>query len=335
MKTKHRILELLSGADTMTGPELCEQLAISRQALSVHLRALIDSGQVVKSGSTRAARYGLASRAPEPLVVTRAYPLEGLEESVVYDALATNLGLRRQLRPHVEEIVRYAFTEMLNNAIDHSEAERCNVVIRLDGASGSFEVRDPGIGLFHSIASKLGLPDEQAAMLELVKGKTTTMAERHSGEGLFFTSKVADRFLLRSHKIQIEWVKSRDDVFVSERRFLRGTRVHFVVHRSTRRRLEKVFEQFAPEEYDFRFQKTRIHVKLLQAEYVSRSEAKRLLANLEKFREVVLDFRDVRTIGQGFADEIFRLFAKRHPRIRIVAENANRVVAAMLRHVGG
>ena len=33
-------------------------------------------------------------------------------------------------------------------------------------------------------------------------------------------------------------------------------------------------------------------------------EARRLLANLDKFREVVLDFRAVRSIGQGFADEV-------------------------------
>lgn len=335
MDTRKKILDLLSRTDTASGRELREHLGISRQALHVQLRRLIDSGEVVKSGSTRAARYGLVSRAPAPLVVRREYPLADLQEGEVYEAVATNLGLRRQLRPPIEAIVRYAFTELLNNAIDHSEADRCKLSFRLDLGTVSFEVRDSGIGVFESIASKLDLPDEQAAMLELVKGKTTTMAERHSGEGLFFTSKVADRFLLRSHKVQVEWVKSRDDVFVSERRFLRGTLVRFTVHRSARRRLEDVFAEFAPEEYDFRFQKTRIHVKLLQSDYVSRSEAKRLLANLERFRDVVLDFKDVRSIGQGFADEVFRVFLKGHPETRISAKNTNPVVAAMLRHVGG
>lgn len=172
-------------------------------------------------------------------------------------------------------------------------------------------------------------------MLELVKGKTTTLRERHSGEGLFFSSKAADRFLLRSHRIQLEWNRSRNDVFVSSRRFLRGTRVGFLVHRGTRRRLEDVIEAYAPEEYDFRFQKTRVHVKLLRADYVSRSEAKRLLANLDKFREIVLDFKDVRSIGQGFADEILRLFARGHPEIELRTVNANPVVSAMLRHVAG
>lgn len=207
--------------------------------------------------------------------------------------------------------------------------------MRLEPAAVRFEVRDRGIGVFHSISSKLGLDDEQAALVELLKGKTTTMREKHTGEGIFFTSRVADRFVLRSHRIRLEWNRFKDDVFVSQERFLAGTHVEFLVERGTRRRLEDVFGEFAPAEYDYRFDKTRVLVKLLQAEYISRSEAKRLLANLEKFREVVLDFRGVRLIGQGFADEIFRVFAAAHPEIKVSAQNASPVVDAMFRHVGG
>jgi hypothetical protein len=122
---------------------------------------------------------------------------------------------------------------------------------------------------------------------------------------------------------------------VSQERFLSGTRVEFRVERGARRRLEDVFGEFAPEEYDFRFEKTRVFVKLLQTQYVSRSEAKRLLANLSRFREVVLDFKDVRSVGQGFADEVFRVFAAAHPDTKVAAANANPVVDAMIRHVGG
>ena len=112
-----------------------------------------------------------------------------------------------------------------------------------------------------------------------------------------------------------------------------GTEVHFAVHRGTRRRLDQVFGEYAPEEYDYQFQKTRVLVKLLRPDCVSRSEAKRLLANLEKFSEVVLDFRGVTSVGQGFADEVFRVFARRHPAIAIATENTNPVIDAMIRHV--
>jgi len=121
-------------------------------------------------------------------------------------------------------------------------------------------------------------------------------------------------------------------VFVARRRYLEGTKVSFAIQCSSRRRLEAVFGRFAPEEYDFRFEKTRVLVKLLQRDFVSRSEARRLLANLEKFREIVIDFRDVNSVGQGFADEVFRVFAHRHPGVSITTENTNPVIDAMIRH---
>jgi hypothetical protein len=131
----------------------------------------------------------------------------------------------------------------------------------------------------------------------------------------------------------VEWNRSRDDVFVSQRRYFEGTGVDFFLRRNTRRLLEKVFERFAPEEYDFRFQKTEVFVKMLKKNYVSRSEAKRLLTNLEKFSEIRLDLKGVKAIGQGFADEVFRVFAHRYPGIKISVENASAPVDAMLRHV--
>ena len=52
---------------------------------------------------------------------------------------------------------------------------------------------------------------------------------------------------------------------------------------------------------------------------VSRSQAKRILARAERFKEVILDFTGVKEIGQGFADEVFRVFAKEHPDVNIVS----------------
>jgi hypothetical protein len=43
---------------------------------------------------------------------------------------------------------------------------------------------------------------------------------------------------------------------------------------------------------------------------ISRSQAKRLLARIELFKIVLFDFSGVETIGQAFADEIFRVFAQ-------------------------
>jgi biotin operon repressor len=330
---KRKILAYLSRRKSASGGELRAHLGLSRQALNIHLRRLVEDGKVIRTGATRGARYAVPGRAPAPAVVSRRLPIRGLDEGLVWEDLAARLNLQRALSPNVEAIVRYAFTEMLNNAIEHSGSEHCVTRFTLGSGLIAFEIRDSGIGVFHSIASKLHLPDEETALIELLKGRTTTMREAHTGEGIFFTSKAADRFILRSHRIQVEWDRSRDDVFVATRRALAGTDVHFTVQRSTRRRLEEVFGEFAPAEYDFQFQRTKVLVKLLQRDYVSRSEARRLLANLEKFSEIVLDFRDVASVGQGFADEVFRVFAGRHPSIKITTENANPVTDAMIRHV--
>jgi anti-sigma regulatory factor (Ser/Thr protein kinase) len=326
------VCEYVAEHPAATGPELAQHLGISRQAVSLHLRRLIATGEIFKTGSTRAARYFPGDAAPQARRIKRELALAGLDEAQVYEQLAITLNLSR-LAENVGAIVHYAFTEMLNNAIDHSLADRCSVEVLVDAARIRFAVKDGGIGAFHSIAEKFALADEHAAMIELIKGKTTTKPDAHSGEGIFFVSRAADRFVLRSHRLQIEWDRARDDMFVSTPRFIEGTLVQFELLQDSRTRLEDIFGEFAPEEYDFKFEKTRVLVKLLQREYVSRSEAKRLLHNLDKFSEIELDMREVKQVGQGFVDEVFRVFAAAHPAIIIRATNASAAVDAMIRHV--
>jgi anti-sigma regulatory factor (Ser/Thr protein kinase) len=333
MKPKQQILTFLSRRPSASGGELRAHLKLSRQALNLHLRGLLADHKIVKSGMTRGASYMLANRAAQPVTLSRSLATKDCDEDRVWSEVEARLQLKRVLRSNGLSILRYAFTEMLNNAIDHSQSDRCMVRIVVGPTFVSFEIRDYGIGVFHSVASKFHLPDEEAALIELMKGKTTTMPQAHTGEGIFFTSRVGDTFSLKSHRIRIEWSRAKDDVFVSQPRFTRGTLVQFSVQRNTRQALEDVFGEFAPQEYDFQFQKTNVLVKLLQPDYVSRSEARRLVANLEKFREIVFDFRDVRSVGQGFADEVFRVFADRNPGIVLRPENTNPAVMAMIRHV--
>jgi len=335
MSPKQRIAKYIKTHGSATSAQLAEHMQVTRQAINNHIRALLADGSVIKTGSTRSARYHAITSTQPIDVFSRNFALAGLDESDVYVQVARILNLKRLLRANVESIAHYAFTEMLNNAIDHSGAERCSVVARINNGRFEFEIRETGIGIFHSIAEKFDLDDEQTAMVELTKGKTTTMPEAHSGEGIFFTSKVADRFVLQSHKIELEWNRRFDDVFVSTPRFRNGTTVNFDIQTDSRLKLEAVFANYAPEKYNFEFQKTQVMVKLLQAEYVSRSEAKRLLLNLHKFREIQIDLKDVSRLGQGFADEVFRVFANGHSGIRIAAINATPNVAAIIRHAGG
>jgi hypothetical protein len=99
-----------------------------------------------------------------------------------------------------------------------------------------------------------------------------------------------------------------------------------------------VFDRFASSDDDYAFSKTHVPVKLLQYgtnNLISRSQAKRLLARFEKFQEVILDFSGVDSIGQAFADEIFRVFKNSHPGVRVVAVNANTQVRQMVARATG
>ena len=83
------------------------------------------------------------------------------------------------------------------------------------------------------------------------------------------------------------------------------------------------------------FNKTEITVHLAQ-EYldfpmVSRSLARRILSNIDKFKVVFLDFEIIETIGQGFADEIFRVFKNKHPEISVIPLNTNEEIDFMIK----
>ncbi|HSI24132.1 MAG TPA: STAS-like domain-containing protein, partial [Methylotenera sp.] len=51
---------------------------------------------------------------------------------------------------------------------------------------------------------------------------------------------------------------------------------------------------------------------------------------IDRFKIVILDFKGVESIGQAFADEIFRVFANQHPEISLVEDNANQEVKKMI-----
>ncbi len=336
MNTTGKILNYSKHKHFFTGRELSEFLGISRQAVNKHLKELIQSGKIVKQGTTRGAVYQPATAAGVRQLsrkLRKTFSLSGLEEDKVFHEFDRFLNLRHELSKNSFDISYYAFTEILNNAIDHAESDKCSIEVVLDRYRFNFVIRDFGIGIFYSIFSKLQLSDEHSAVGELIKGKTTTMKEKHTGEGIFFTSKAADDIIFRSHKINMIFDNQKKDIFVEEKKYIKGTEVSFSISRRTKRLLDKIFAQYAPEEFDYRFERTRAFVKLFHKNYVSRSEAKRLLYGLDKFREVMLDFKGVTSIGQGFADEIFRVFANEHPDIKIKTANVSSALEPVISHV--
>jgi hypothetical protein len=113
-----------------------------------------------------------------------------------------------------------------------------------------------------------------------------------------------------------------------------GTAVMMELSDNSSRKTVDVFDRYTSDDGDFGFDRTVIPVKLANDEgtkLVSRSQAKRLLARIDRFKAVVLDMNGVTQLGQGFADQVFRIFALEHPEISLGVINASEEVALMIR----
>ena len=236
MDMKEKILALVKEKKGLSGVQLSEILGVSRQAVNKHLKPLLQNGSLIKTGVTRGAVYKIATSGKKPSKAFRkSFFLDGLEEDKVFQQISLALNLTRTISPKANEIARYAFTEMLNNAIDHSQSENCHVEVIVDEFNFQFRIRDYGMGIFFSIYDKYKLSDENSAVGELIKGKTTTMREKHTGEGIFFTSKVADKMFFRSHRVKLLFDNHKKDIFIEEMKNIRGTEVFFSVKKRTRK----------------------------------------------------------------------------------------------------
>jgi hypothetical protein len=131
-------------------------------------------------------------------------------------------------------------------------------------------------------------------------------------KGIFFTSRVFEAFDILSGGVYFSHKLGDAEDWILERaRPQSGTLVWMELNNHTSRTLKKVFDQFTSDDA-LGFTKTVIPVRLAQYgedKLVSRSQAKRLLARVERFKTVIFDFTEVESIGQAFADEVFRVFA--------------------------
>ena len=309
---------------------VARQFGVTKQAVHLHLRWLLQKELIVATGTGRARRYHL--RPLKSLHKTYS-PGDNFTEDVPWNELA-----RDPLRDYPQEVVdvcSYGLTEMVNNAIDHSGSKQIKVSARFTANSVELQVTDYGVGIFQKIAAALNLSDPRQSLLELSKGKFTTDPARHTGEGIFFTSRAFDKFSIRSSELLFHHSTRVGDWLVEVRdRSFTGTRISMGVLVPPSRTLGAVFAEYSSGPDDHRFAKTHVPLELAtfgDETLISRSSARRVLSRVDRFDEVLLDFAGIRMVGQAFADEIFRVFAREHPRVRLIAINANAQVTAMIR----
>lgn len=309
---------------------VADQVGVSRQAVAARAKALVEGGFLARSGTTRPT-YVLGPKRQGRFT----YEREGLAEDRVWrEDVAPLLS---GLPANVLDIAHHGISEMVNNAVDHSDGTRVEVLVVRDTDNVLLLVEDNGVGIFGKISRALGLPDVRLALLELGKGKFTTDPQNHTGEGVFFTSRMFDLFQIASGELVFYHDGSElDDALydVDEPPLDRGTRVVMRISATSSRTVKEIFDEFSSGPEDYSFAKTIVPVRLARIgneNLVSRAQAKRLMQRVDQFRCVVLDFAEIESIGQAFADEVFRVFANAHPDVELVAENAVPEVQQMIR----
>lgn len=313
-----------------------DEFDISRQAVNVHIKRLVKQKSIIAEGNTRNRSYRL-----HPLMEdTKRFELSGLEEDRVWrDFVVPKLGT---LPDNVMDICNYGFTEMLNNAIDHSQGRYAIVSVKKTPVFSEIIITDDGLGIFARIQKFLDLNDERHAVLELSKGKLTTDPANHTGEGIFFSSRMFDEYAILSGGVYFSHEYNKPEDWIMERNNPRsGTTVFMKMSNNSARKIKAVFNDYASGE-DYGFDKTVVPVSLARygnERLVSRSQAKRLLARIDRFKIVILDFEGIDQIGQAFADEVFRVFNNRHPEIQLhfiktQPDVENMIVRALSSRVG-
>lgn len=331
-KVKSYILRLIKGKRKDYVKSAVETFEISKSSVYNYIKQLEADGLIVKDV------HGYSLRTD---VHYYSFKNDGtLSEDTIYNQFVSQ---HINFKKNVNSIWNYAFTEMMNNAIEHSNAENISVAIYQTCLDTQILILDDGVGIFKHIQKFMKESRNEIISLRecvslLFAGKFTTAKQYHTGEGIFFTSHIMDEFIIYS-----------DDNFFTRNNFTSaqvedaslhnlmemetGTIVKMTLGNDTKKTLSEIFNTFAPVEEGF--VKTTIPVAHMFSggNPVSRSEARRLLGSIAPFNDIVLDFSGVEEIGQGFAHELFVLGKQKYPHINLQTIKTCKAVEDMITRV--
>jgi len=311
--------------------------SISRQQIHSILSQLVADKKLIKTGSTRYTIYIHPSNlAHLNQIFSSTINNQNLSDEAIYQKIIKTSGLLDDMPANFTKIAHYAVTEMLNNAIEHSHSKKIIVSVSKASRKIEFTIWDRGVGVYNNVKLDRHLSSDLEAIQDLLKGKTTTAKHGHSGEGIFFTSKAVDQFILESYGTKLQVDNNISDYTIEKTtKSYKGTKVTLVIDLDTTVVLRAIFDQYVTSPGEVGFDKTSIKIKLYEegVDYVSRSQARRVIEDLNKFKTIILDFDKVTNIGQAFADEIFRVFKANYPNITIQPINTVEPVQFMIDRV--
>lgn len=322
---RYLLEKIASGAESIS-MTVAKELNVSPNTVNHYIRELDEEDIITK---VKRGVYELVKK-------EYWYELKRSEGHLDTDTYAFEACLRPHIsgfEKNVQDIWAYTFSEMTNNVMDHSEAETLVIRVEQDYLQTEVALLDDGVGIFEKIKNHFNLPSLDEAICELFKGKLTTDAENHSGEGIFFSSKLMDTFfILSSKKVFTNNKYDHERIFDIPSDDGKGTCVLMSLSNFSHKKSREVFDMYS--NVDGGFTKTRIPMKnIFESSPVSRSQAKRVSNRLERFKEVVLDFDGIDWMGQGFAHQLFVIFRREHPEIALITEHMNEAVEKMYLHV--
>ncbi len=305
--------------------------SITPQAANHHIRRLEKKSLLASTGVGKGKKYFLGDVRKHQILFKVTDELQ--EDRIWREHFAF---IFEDIPENIVDICLHGFTEMMNNVIDHSEGEEVLAAIIRDKEKVQMRIIDNGEGIFRRIKRLVDLPDEKNALFELSKGKLTTDPDNHTGEGIFFTSRAFDEFEIESKGLEFSHHEGDgfDFLMDTDRPAGKiGTVVSMMIQRASKRIIREVFDKFTQGPDDYGFNRTVVPMQLAQYDkekLVSRSQAKRMLARLEKFEYVIFDFKGINDVGQAFADEIFRVYARNNPDIKLVPVHMEKDVSKMV-----
>lgn len=338
LRAKDWLIREVSKDDRGLTKRFAEKFGISRAAANNFIKDCINKELLIRSESSTRPQYSLGKNR----TLIKWYSLDKkrnpLDEPLLDESKAWAddfLPFLGELKDNVKIICDYGFTEMVNNAKDHSGGSEVLAAIFKEDKDITIFIGDDGIGVYQKISDQLNLNDLRLAHFELCKGKLTTDKENHTGEGIFFTSRSFDTYSLKANGLEFQHKKiNKSDCLKDIENSSQGTSVFMEISLDSGRNLADVFNEYVSDREEYTFDKTIIPVNLAkigEENLVSRSQAKRLLSRVTSFKFVELDFKNVDFIGQAFADEIFRVFQNSHPGITFLVSNANEQIENMVR----
>lgn len=312
------ILDAASEVTTRSqvGQLTAAQFNISRQAVSKYVTQLVQEGLLEAEGNTRAREYRLSVLDYS----LKTFPVITLDEDLVWTDFVKPL-IQPVASSNVLAICGYGVLEMVNNVIDHSESTEVTISVLRTAVSVTIRIEDKGVGIFEKIQRHFSLANRRHVVFELSMGKLTTDPERHTGEGIFFTSRMSDGFLIDSDDLSLAYRPTLGDWLMEHANNEGpGTTVVFIVKLNTARTDVEVFAKYTSDMADAPYMKTQLMMELASGgePLVSRSQARRIMARADKFGEVCLVFTGVETISPAFADEIFRVWKRDHPEVQLI-----------------